>query len=491
MKPINGCSAIGYGFDALKPYGPGALKYQVFTQTYTQGKQYKGFDVPDNIAVQDWSPERGGTQVFQSQYSLQEYLSIMAGVEGSYCGFSGQIDVSYSSALSEWGSCFYALTNAFVTNWMLTIMSASQAQLTPPPSSDFLTELNNLPAEFDLSNPTPFFEFFHKWGTHYVSGVGVGGYFCYYEGVINNGSYSVQEVQANAELEYNAVFVDAGVSSQADWQRLTANWAGSRQVSIMALGGSDPQTLSNLDPIYGTSAASSYQNWLKSVQDDPSEAQFFLRGWDDLFASGSPQQQALQDALQSYLNYGLYVSATISDIAPLANNQETRATANTVVLGNAVIPAVWPPQPTWRQSGIQVVVIDNQSMAETFAGLYYFSDPNGDNWQQLYNQLMNDLESVPFIGQWCCCAVFNYPFTIVPDERFIQWLNQFGITATTWLNNYANCTLATAFNYVAIGLGGSKYVRESGSLGFPFSGTGPAPPLVNEAGVNPFLALRG
>lgn len=479
MNPINGSSAVGYGFNALGTYGPASLTSQVFLQTFTAGQTYTDpntgttYSVPDNVVVVNYSPMSGGTRVYTSQYDLQEYLSVSGSISGSYGGFSGEIEASYSSALQEWGSCFYALTNAWIASWSLALKDISLANTTPA----FQAIVNGLPSQFDPSKPEPFFEFFYQQGTHYVHDVGVGGYFCYYEAVNNSGSYTQQQVQASVSLEYDAVFASASAQSQADWQKLGQQWVNDRIVTVTAMGGT-PASLNNLNPNFGTDAQSSYQAWLDSIARNPSAVQFNLRPWDNLLAPGSPKQIALQNALASYMNWNIYVRANADGMGS--------GSSEVAVLGSIEPPQVWPANPPARQSGIQITIVDSAALVVNFSKVYYFSDSNGSNAPALFNQIMADMAGVQGNYQYCAIVLFNSPWGVPPDSRLIAWMNQFGITGSQWLANYYNCGGGgISYNYAGLGLYGSGHSEETCSI------CSQGVPTINELNVNPFVARMG
>lgn len=479
MNEIPGSSTLGYGFNALGAYDPTSLMSHVFTTSFSQNKTYTyqptgiQYTVPDNGQVVPYTPMQGGTQVFTSQYDLQNYLAAAAQISVSYGAFSGQINASYESALKEWGSCYYALTNAWVTNWMVVLDQINLGALEP----DFAQELKSLPSTYDPTSRQQFFQFFRQYGTHFVHSVGAGGYFSYYEAVEYTNMYSYSQVQANVALEYHAVFVDAGASSQADWQQLGQQWVQSRIATIDALGG-NAHTLEDVSPIYGTNESSSYQAWLNSIESNPSAIQYILHGWDELLPSGSPQQTALQQALYSYMNYNLYVSAIYDASA---------SRARIVIEGRDVMPLIsWEQSPGMASQGIEVVVVDNDTLEVTFSGVYCFDSNARQDGQTLYDQLMHDLNEYAVMeNQWCCCSVFNYPWMVPVDQRFISWLQEFGISAEKWLHNTSNCGGGQAsLSYVGVGLYGGLGVQES--LSFNNLNT----TMVNELNVNPYYVLN-
>jgi hypothetical protein len=478
MNTINGGSAIGYGFNALGTYDPSSLMSQVFTQTFNLKKTYTSssnitYAVPDNVNVIDYTPKSGGTRVFTTQYDLQTYLSVSADLKASYGAFSGQVSASYSSAVQEWGSCFYALTDGWDGEWTLVIQAVDQSQITP----EFAAALNQLPTAFDPSAPDAFFEFFYEYGSHYVHSVGVGGYYSYYEGVANNGSYSQQQVQANVALEYKAVFVDASAQSSADWQQLGQSWSTNRQVTIEAQGG-DASVLTDLSPVFDTSAASSFKNWLGSVGKNPAPIQYFLHEWTELLPANSPRQIAVQQATKAYLNYNIYVNATM--------RTDGSGSAAINVLGHNLQLNVWPPNPTYSVSGIAIALVNQHTLQATLRSVYYFSDAAGSNATALYNQLLSDIGAANIDNSWLALAAFNYPWGIAPDSRLSNWLQNFGINDKVWIDNYYNCGMGGAgYNFVAVGDFTADYSDQSFSIGYSTA------IQINEVNVNPFLARIG
>jgi hypothetical protein len=454
MNEIPGSDAVGYGFNALGPYDPNSLMSQVFIKSYTKNNTYTyqptniEYRVPDNVNVVSFSPVSGKTTVFQKQIEVQSYLSTKAEISGSYGAFSGQIEAAYGSAVDEWGSVFYGITDAWVGTWMVVLAQVNESALDPA----FRQVLIGLPPTFDDTTIDTYFSFFQQYGTHFVHSAGVGGYFFYFQGIENTGSVSFQQAQAKANLEYNAVYVDAGAKAEADWGQLGQQWVTERNVSISALGGS-AKTLEDVTPVFNTNEAQSFTNWQNSVEGNPSSVRFILRGWDELLATGSPQQSAMKQALDDYMSHTIYVNSVYSGASQ----------SNVIVGGEVVVPAQsWPLNPQSKAQGIEIVLVDNiGDLSVTFSSVY-FINADGSNFQQFFGQIMQDLQTFADAEeQWCCFSLFNFPWGVLPDSRLLAWLQQFGITGQKCTTNYYACANGQAsFSYVALGLVGRHDVHE-------------------------------
>jgi hypothetical protein len=477
MNEVVGSSAVGYGFNALGEFGPSSLLSRAFLKTFALNKTYTypvtgiEYAVPDNVDVNPFTPLSGGTQVFNSQYDLQEYLALSGEISVSYGAFSGEVKASYSGATQEWGSIFYALTNVWVGLWTTSLSNSDDPSLLDP---TFKSVLDGLPPTFNSTTVNDYFSFFQQYGTHFVKSVGAGGYFCYYEGVQNSGSMSVTQVTASCELEYNAVFLDVGGKAAADWSSLGQQWVNSRVVTISVLGGA-ASSLSSITPVYGTNDPSSYSNWLGSIESNPSTMNFVLREWTDVLPVGSDRQAAMRHALVAYLNYGIYLSVAYDGSVGLPA---------LVVNGQTTVPVKsWPANPQSTAQGIELAIVDNNDeLTVTFSAVYYLNF-DGSNAKDMYNQIMQDLAAYPNIqNQWGAIAIFNCPWGVTPDARLLAWLGNFGIGSETWTDNYYNCGGGQAsFSYIALGLNESQGDFEAVAL----NQTGSASTI--SVDVNPFL----
>jgi hypothetical protein len=452
MNEVIGSSAVGYGFDATGEYGPQSLKNRVFKKTFSQGKTFTyppvggpTYSVPDNMDVTTFSGLNGSTQAFQSQYDLQKYLALSAGISGSYNAFSGEISAAFTSAQEEWGSIAYVVTNAGAGFWTVTLANNDRSTL----ETSFIDVLDALPSTFDYTTLNTFFAFFKSFGTHYVSGVSAGGFFSYYQGVQNTGSTSLVTIKANCQLEYNAVFLDVAAKAQADWAQLGQQWTNSRTTTVSVTGGS-AQSISDISPVYGTNDASGFSAWLGSIEANPSTINFNLTEWASLLPVGSDRQTAMLQALRAYMNYGIYLAVEYNGYSDITN---------LIVGGQQVLPKEsWPQNPASTAQGIQIVLVDNvAALPVTYSAVYYIN-ADGSNASQLFDQMMSDLKQYAFTNaQWCCLTVFNFPWGVVPDPRLLTWLEQFGVSGATWTDNYYNCGGGQAsYSYIALGLDGSQ-----------------------------------
>ncbi len=409
---IPGASAVGMGFNALQTYSIGSLTTNIFVQTFNNSTTYTDpnsgiiYSVPDNINFYNTSKGIGSAQVFQDISSFQESLSEEAQIAVTYGAFSGQASEAYNSISNEQNSSYYGLYSESWNSWNIGLGSTGSAGINSNITGSQLYV--NMPSSFDPTNQEnvqAFFQFFDTYGTHYVDQVAVGGRLDYYLTIDQSYSSDMQTLQANVELEYNAVFVDASAQASVDWGTLSQNWASSRQSQLSVTGGDD-QILVVTSPDYGTNCSDVFTQWLNGVNKNPAITTFILGNISDLWQGDTAV--AVDQAVAFYLNQVVMSTAIINCVGQEVNSMSIYVAGNTIV-PNPPVTAVQDTNvpnaedtndsnnylnDSFINAGWQIAVFDSTLQTQKFCNSYYlgaFADG-----PTMYKQIMTDLGAITF-----------------------------------------------------------------------------------------------
>lgn len=466
MSEIVGGSVLGFGFNILGEYNISSVTSQLFkhntlqAQTYTYPPTGMSYSVPDNTTVVQNTTTTANTMVFNTSEQFQNYYAAKAGVKGSYGCFSAEFDMAYSGTFNTQNSYYYGLSEADFTGWNLILSDQSSDWLSPSFLNDPLVK--DLPDTFTPSNQDDFFELFRKFGTHVVTQLTVGGSLSYYEAVETSYSSSEQQIQANLSLEFNAVFYSASSQAEAEWSQLGQNWANSRTVTVNAVGG-DTSVLNVLDPTYGSSDSSIFTTWSQAVMQNPAVISFGLRPLSVLFSGN--QATAVDQALQAYCN-GALLAMAVMEYTPGQGPGGGGYTTGGVILlnGNTIAPSppVTPPPPyvtgqgtSWQfvypLSAFQIALFDPNQLTTLMSHTYYISYPFSPYAEQVYQQMMLDINGISAQNYLVAVTAFCIPLWDFPSSEFAAWLTGCGASLSGWRKYIGFTGSPGACNYVMIG----------------------------------------
>ncbi|WP_067707626.1 MAC/perforin domain-containing protein [Nocardia yamanashiensis] len=444
MQQIPGAGAIGSGFNILGDYSIRSLTQQII-DLGPDGKNWEypptgiTYSVPTNVQPIEYTNTTVSSFVYSTVEQFQSHFATKASASASYGAFSGQFNVAYSRTVNTDQSYYYGIYESDFTAWQLNLHHSSDEWL----SSDFRDDpdIKNLPSSFTPQNQEQFFAVFRKWGTHYVGQVVVGGSLDYYEAVQTSYSMNQQQVSANIQLEYKAVFTSAKAESKTQWDELGRTWSDSRIVTVDATGG-DNGLLNSLNPSYGDNHSGIFEQWSSQVMKNPSVVEFSLSPLNNLFHGN--QAVAVAQALEAYTNGAILCYANTDytpNGAPGGGNVST--SWGIITNGNVATPnpPVTPPAPTVIApgqaapvGGYQIALYDPVSFEPVMSHLYYQTyephslvpDPS------IYTAMMNDLNSVGSRGYIAAVSGFAIDLLNYPSQDFSHWLMSIGATMAAW-----------------------------------------------------------
>jgi hypothetical protein len=451
---IPGAAELGYGFDITGAYSVSSKTLQIFVET--QGvtewtPTAVAYEVPNYANVSDVTGTSGQTYVFKSKQDFAQHFAQSSSVDVSAGAFSGEFSLAYSRNYDTSKSYYYCMVEALYDAWSLHLRNTGAGELNP----DFLSAVQALPPQFDSESRHYYFDFLSKWGTHYISGVTVGGAFRYYLAVDKSYVGTEEKTEVNVKAEYKAVFVSASAESKTEWGTLTKNWTESRTVSLVTEGG-DTSSLAALQPDYGDSDSTAFSSWQKSVMQNPAVTNFVLK----------PLWELVDPDLQGALKFAIaaYSNETVSLLAryrigykgrPPALNSCSFAVADQIISPS---PNPAPPPPVilagerfnncaLPASSVYVGLYDPASGETLHSRIYYIPRPstyemwmkpppeNQIPWDQIWADLKHGTVSQPgFIAVMICNGLIAW--SELPPADMANWLGQLGATLDPWRQVY-------------------------------------------------------
>jgi hypothetical protein len=315
---------LGWGINIFGSYFPSAhhpsskLQNQLLDATATgvateeitiNGVTYKK---PVNVAVDSGHAFSGETFVFEDKSKVVEHWQEEAKVEGSYGAFSGGFKESFSSSSESESSLFYCIHEASSLVYSLDLRNPSAGMIAKSVQDDpdfaSLQDLLNRDQGINDNNKNIYFKFFHKYGTHIITSVRMGGYLNYYASAASSYSQSKQEFKSQVNAEYAALFKGSG---SAEWGKVADKWMSTRQAKLIGYGGNPASKL--VSDIFSnwtkdTDYSSDFKDWVSSVPNNPSPVGFSLYPVSSLFAGH--QAELVHGAYLEYASAQISISIT-------------------------------------------------------------------------------------------------------------------------------------------------------------------------------------
>ena len=453
---VPGGQTVGYGFNVTGAYDLTSITSQLFdisgppsgTWTSPSGTQY---DMPANVSPVSNSKTDAHSFVSTSQSDYTSQFSQQCTVDASAGCFSGEFDYAYSDTFSssqEYYYCWYAGSRR---SYGLQIVSNDAPLL----SAAFSSDLDALPDALTDDNASSFYDFFNRYGTHYVAGLTMGAKFRYYVAAQKSFSSDQQQISDNVSLEYKAVFTDDSVHASQDWSTLGENWAASRIVTVDAAGGSSA-LMPVAAPGYGDNASDAFNEWLASIDDNPATVDFQLQPLSELCGD---KADAVDQALNQYLNAAIIVDANLDMSVTGPITSFMISAFGTTFPPPEPIPDPTPVPPPYPDnlpvSGIQLVLFDSDSF-DVLLNTVYYMPPFDENFaaavEKLYAKMAADIASITDTNYVAAFVGFGIDsMEAFPPQDVLNWLTNCGAKLDVWRSLIDSSNPNNILNYVFIG----------------------------------------
>jgi hypothetical protein len=441
MDTIPGADTLGFGFNINKSYDEKSTTQRIFNEgkrdasTITIGKTVYG--VPENVAVAIRSETDGISSAFSTREEVQNYFAGKAGVSVSSFGFEGQFESAYKFVSTSEKSYTYGLFDAWNHAFTVKLKEQGSSMFTQA----FRDDLGSLPTKFSKSDEDIFFAFFDTYGTHYVHQVQLGGSLYYYVAIEKSNASSEKEIRGKINAEYKAVFAKTKVEAEAEWKAIGKQWAESRSVRLHTVGGDS--AMDGLVPAYGDWKGEFFQKWADSLANKPGQTDFNLLPISKL--APLAKRRGMEEALREYLRGGLIVKAD-RDSTP--HNVHYKYHAYPTIIGpeGTVAPQPPIPHPPRREDdvdGIQVVLLEPETLKAFFNRAYYLNPDTVHNVEKMWADLYADIKAVTVKDYYCAVSVFGLRPLYFPSPEVAAWLSECGAKLSKW-KEYIGVTSAAS-----------------------------------------------
>ncbi len=470
---VPGAEIIGYGFNIFGSYSfDNALKPlfdlgEPASWTAPSGTVYQ---LPAHVSQPGGSSSTATSSTFATSSAFTSYFQGSASVSGSIGAFSASFSSTYDTAQQSQSDYSWALVEADFIAWHISI-NYSLANVRKDVKED--SDWADLPKTFNASNEEnvlAFYNFFTKFGTHFISTVTTGGTLYYYYAISRSSHYSSTAISVSASAEYHGLISNTSAEASAQWGNTAANWTSYRQSHAMTVP-AITNVIDWVNPAPGTyDRNGNFAQWKQAVVNNPSRCKFALKPIWDLFSG--QQYQALFEAYQSYGNNRVSVLARKIGLAVI------------VVNGKPMIPD--GGYPAANTQAWQLVVLDRKTLAVRLNKIYQFNFNDAQWPDDTLNRMSSDLG--PYVGSgthMLVTATSNLDEACNPNAELYAILKSFGSGAAldTWMTtpNHACSSGPGSAVYALIGSGASVTACEG------FGGFYPGFPTTPEISLNALL----
>ena len=441
---VPGAEILGYGFNIFGKYSFDAAIRPLFdlgasTTPYTYPESGTVYNVPSNVSPPGGSSATAAAYAFASASEFVSHFQGDADVSGSVGAFSASFSTSYSSDQQNSAAYSWALVEGKYYAWHLQMLYSAQILLSNiSKDPDWL----NLPSQFTAKNELQFYNFFEKFGTHFISGVACGGTLYYYFAVSKQSNFSSNQISASASAEYQGLISSGQAQANAYWSQCASNWSSSRQSYAVTV----PATTGVIDwvnpPDNSFDQNQQFADWKTSVTNNPSRANFSLTPISAIFSGA--QAAAIQQAYAAYGSNRIHIES-YRDRSPLL-----------LINGAPVVPA--GGYPGGKSAGWHIVVLD-ATINTVVLNQYFAIDYSQPNWPDpSYDAMATALSAYTGNPNYTLViAASNMDEGANPDSNFYGVLKSFGAGAglDQWMTREHRCMGGQAVAYALAGGGAS------------------------------------
>jgi hypothetical protein len=458
-NPLPGTGALGRCFNIFDTYtvpnGPILFDLKTGKNTFQWGGIT--YALADNVSnPQMLATGNAVCDVYQSRDEFSQQLSQQAGLQGHYKAFSAEFDEEYSVNRQTETEYSYALLKVDYDSYLVTLQDSSAAYLLSAIKND--SAYQNMPSDFTDDNQGQFFEFFIRYGTHYISAVKCGAQLQMSSKILKSYNYSEQEIKANMQAEFNALLGGVSANANVGWSQVNKNWFTSQSTRVQVIGG-NTSILQLVIPQYGDNHVDTYGEWLGSIDQTPAPRDLTLRPISDIFPSN--RHHAVEEAIEAYThaNVGLHVNG--ADSAQATNCYIILNGKSYVPDMNAIKAVDAYGHPC---GGLLLAIFDRKTLRNQLYKTYdveynRFNASAATDWQPAaqaaYQQAVNDTQSYAGRSDVLVCLLFWGANTLYgfPSSNFEGFMRNLGAGSglDTWSGKH-NSTGAATMAYALVGV---------------------------------------
>ena len=264
IQTNNQIYAVGYSYDATNSYAnPNSVKLEVFDTQAMLDDGVLAVNAAQSSLVEN-------TITGSSVSEMSNKLSVKANVEGSYCGFKGEVKASFDMEHTSSNNYEYALTYLDLGVRKASLNKSLEALKDDYMTDDAWNDINGVPVKNKRgvgkvryeSNDKGFKDLIAAYGTHVIIRAGLGGRVRRSMEVDITKITSSYDIKAFAKASYEGV-VDASVEVDDNYKQSFKDSRQSVSIKSDVLGGEESlnKTLATKDGF----TRSNLDKWMKSV----------------------------------------------------------------------------------------------------------------------------------------------------------------------------------------------------------------------------------
>ena len=311
-----GADWLGYGY---RPFGPivnsdSSSREPLFQLLDYDQYRFNGKDYIKPKIVMALDENEANCQTVQENAAKDAFTEISSKFFGgaNFGFFKGELQLAFSLSLKSYWEYRFAAFQMYLRMLRLTLPATMSTYLAP----NFKAALNNATADAKakaarrkMTHGTDFTSFFNTWGTHYISGIHVGGVYNFYM-KFESTSYSTT-MDIDQKVSATCAVLQGG--NETDISAAMNGLSSRDEVNVTAYGGID-------EPIDWTDLA----QWQIAVRANPAFSQFYGTNMEGLtpiytLVSDNAGKTALKHEWDNYCSANKLVLSGIGTVVTALN----------------------------------------------------------------------------------------------------------------------------------------------------------------------------
>lgn len=258
-KFLPGTGAIGAGYDVFGEFAnPHSITTQLFDWNNAPTKKVmfdNNYVIPDVVNAQETSTSEYVKFSGLSIESFQSNLNIHTKIAGSYKFFSGSLESNFNSQELRKARNEFTIIQQDIEKWSLRLDPQKAKSLLLP---DVKKDLDTLPPN----------ELFNKYGTHFLTGILIGGKATYNTSTDQTSFKSSYDIEVISELSYQSLTFQISNENKVKYGQDISKFNSNSSTEVKTIGGSAELGGFNITSDGG------FKEWSKSISENPTFVDF-------------------------------------------------------------------------------------------------------------------------------------------------------------------------------------------------------------------------
>lgn len=258
-KFLPGTGAIGAGYNVFGEFAnPNSITTQLFDWNNAPTKKVmfdNKFVIPDVVSAQETSTSEYVKFSGESIESFQSNLNIHTKLDGSYKFFSGSLESNFNSQELRKARNEFTMIQQDIEKWSLKLDPQKAKSLLLP---EVKKDLDTLPPD----------ELFNKYGTHFLTGILIGGKATFNTSTNQTTYKSSHELEVISELSYQSLTFQISNENRVKYGQDIAMFNANSSAEIKTIGG-----LAELGG-FNITTDGGFKEWSISIGENPTFIDF-------------------------------------------------------------------------------------------------------------------------------------------------------------------------------------------------------------------------